>query len=152
MRDGSRALRRVPALLLAAALLIPSAGSTRAQHLSGPCDLHRWTDETVRHFSKRHIGCAVRSFGPVPGGKTRAICIAKRESGLIPDASSLTGDYLGLYQHAADHWEDRYVTWTKKRWKLPDKAVSGRTNAVVTIRMVHGAGGWRKAGWPITGC
>jgi hypothetical protein len=88
----------------------------------------------------------------VPGGSVRAICIAKRESDLIPDASSLTGRYLGLYQHAAKYWDKRYTTWTRTRWALPDKAISGRTNAIVTIRMVHAAHGWRAAGWPVFDC
>jgi hypothetical protein len=152
MRDGSRVLRGAAVALVGVALLVGSVGPARAQHVSGPCDLHRWKDEGIRHYSKRHIRCAVRSFGPVRGGSGRAICIAKRESGLIPYASSLTGKYLGLFQHAARYWEDRYTSWTKRRWELPDKAVSGRTNAVVTVRMVHAAGGWRKAGWPRSGC
>jgi hypothetical protein len=123
-----------------------------AHHEPGPCDLHRLTDETVEHFSTRQIRCAVRRFGPVPGGGRTAVCIARRESGLIPDATSLTAQYLGLYQHAAVYWDDRYVRWTRKAWELPESALEGRTNAVVTIRMVADAGGWRPAGWPRRGC
>lgn len=130
---------------LLATLLLPSPAP--AHHAEGPCDMHRMDGEGVRHFSKRLIRCAVRSFGPVGGGLETAICIARRESGLRPDASSQTGMYLGLYQHSAEYWPDRYDTWTLTRWDMPESALSGRTNAVVTIRMVSAAGSWRKAGW-----
>lgn len=109
--------------------------------------MHRMDDEGVQHFSKRLIRCAVRHFGPVSGGIKTAVCIAERESGLLPEAESPTGMYLGLYQHAAEYWPDRYRAWTRNRWEMPESALSGRTNAVVTIRMVSAAGGWRKAGW-----
>ena len=101
---------------------------------------------------KRKIRCAVDLFGPVPGDAARAICIAKRESGLIPTAESPTGMYLGLFQQSAKMWPDRYVQWTDPTWKLSEKATNGRTNAIVTIRMVHAAAGWKAAGWPSDGC
>ena len=109
-------------------------------------------DETIQHFMKRKIRCAVDRFGPVPGDAARAICIAKRESGLIPTAESPTGMYLGLFQQAAKMWPDRYVRWTDPAWQLSEKATNGRTNAIVTIRMVHAAGTWKAAGWPPHGC
>lgn len=114
--------------------------------------MHREADEGVRHFSKRLIRCAVERFGPVHGGEATAICIARRESGLWPDAESLTGMYLGLYQHSAEYWPARYETWTLKRWDLPDPALSGRTNAIVTVRMVEAAGSWLAAGWKRGDC
>ena len=42
--------------------------------------------------------------------------------------------------------------WTDPAWQLSDKATNGRTNAIVTIRMVHAAGTWKTAGWPPNGC
>lgn len=92
-------------------------------------------------------------FGPVPGGSTRAICIARRESGLDPSATSEpTGQYRGLYQHDRDYWSWRYDTYTLPAWELSRRALSGRTNAIVTIRMVVKAGTWRAAGWPPKEC
>jgi hypothetical protein len=123
-----------------------------ARHVPEVCRLHRHTGETIRHFSGRQISCAVDVFGPVRGGVERAVCIAKRESGLLPDAQSLTGQYLGLYQHAAVYWDWRYDTYTKPAWDLPTSALKGRTNAVVTIRMVAAAGSWKDAGWPRGDC
>lgn len=138
----------VAACLFAAATVVPASAS----HRDGPCGFHRRADEGIRHYSIRQIRCAVEVFGPVPGGADRAICIARRESRLRPDASSLTGMYLGLYQHAAEYWEWRYDTFTRRAWELPTSALRGRTNAIVAIRMVADAGTWRAAGWPRKDC
>jgi hypothetical protein len=138
-----------PALLiLTAALvvgLVPSAG---ARHRPGPCDIHLQPGETVVHHSKELIRCAVAKW-PVRGGAARAICIADRESGLIPTAESSGGDYLGLFQHMASAWEERYTSWTWPGWRLKDDALNGRSNAIVTIRMVN-ADGWGP--WGGLGC
>jgi hypothetical protein len=84
----------------------------------------------------------------VPGGRTRAICIARRESGLDPTATSEpTGRYRGLYQHDRDLWDRRYNTYTKPEWEVSTRALNGRTNSIVTIRMVFNAGSWKLAGW-----
>jgi hypothetical protein len=124
-----------------------------AHHLPGPCDFHRLDDESVRAFAKRRIVCAVERFGPVPGGSERAICIAQRESGLDPTTTSEpTGQYRGLYQHDRDYWPWRYDTYTLPAWELSPRALNGRTNAIVTIRMVVEAGSWWKAGWPPKEC
>ena len=103
----TRILSAVAALALAAVIVV--APPVSAHHRAGPCDADRQADETIQHFMKRKIRCAVDLFGPVPGGADRAICIADRESGLIPTASSPTGLYLGLYQHSAAAWPDRYA-------------------------------------------
>jgi hypothetical protein len=135
--------------LLAVPLVSPSPASASS---SGPCALSRATDETVQHFSKRQIRCAVADFGPLPGGVARAVCIARRESSLIPTAESTDGKYLGLFQHMAKAWKTRYKDYTKASWALPTSALKGRTNAIVTIRMVVALGGWKAAGWPAKGC
>jgi hypothetical protein len=138
-------------LLLAGVLLGPT--SAAAHHLPGPCDLHRLDGESDQAFSRRRITCAVERFGPVPGGSARAICIARRESGLDPSAtSSPTGRYRGLYQHDRDLWPARYDRYTLLAWELPRPALNGRTSAVVTIRMVVDHGTWRAAGWPPKEC
>jgi hypothetical protein len=140
------------ALVLALATAIFIAPPVSANRGVGPCDVERSADETIQHFMKRKIRCAVDRFGPVPGDAGRAICIAKRESGLIPTTESPTGMYLGLFQQSAKMWPDRYAKWTDPVWQLSEKATNGRTNAIVTIRMVHAAGTWKAAGWPSDGC
>ena len=148
----------MPKRFLAALVTLPlvlgvtAISPVGAQTGVGPCDLTRRAGESVGHFMKRRISCAVDTFGPVRGGAARAICIAKRESGLDPTASSATGKYLGLYQHSAKYWPNRYDAWTDPHWQLSDDALSGRTNAVVTVRMVHAAGGWAAAGWRVKAC
>jgi hypothetical protein len=149
--------RNTAARALLAGLLVAGAVGTTApalaHHRAGPCAFHREADETVQHFSKRRIVCAVERFGPVRGGARRAICIARRESGLIPTVTSEpTGRYRGLYQHDRTWWSWRYETYTRPAWELPNRALDGRTNAVVTIRMVVDIGTWRGAGWPRKDC
>jgi hypothetical protein len=124
-----------------------------AHHLAGPCDFHPLDGESVRHFARRRVVCAVELFGPIPGGARRAVCIARRESGLIPTATSEpTGQYRGLYQHDRDFWPARYQKYTLPAWELSPHALNGRTNAIVTIRMVFDAGTWWQAGWPPKDC
>lgn len=137
---------------LLAALALPATPAT-ARHRPGPCDFHRGADEKITHLMKRRISCAVDRFGPVPGGVTRAICIARRESGLDPTATSEpTGEYRGLYQHDRDYWRWRYDTYTMPRWKLSTRALNGRSNSIVAIRMVSDFGTWKRAGWPRREC
>ena len=135
--------------LLVGILAVPSA---LAKPGVGPCDVAQRTNETITHLMKRRITCAADRFGPVPGGATRAICIAKRESGLNPSASSPTGEYLGLFQQSSTYWPKRYKTWTQAAWQLSTNAKNGRSNSIVTLRMVHAAGGWKAAGWSPKGC
>lgn len=134
---------------LALSLPSPISGATRA---SGPCHLTRWTNESVRHFSRREIRCAVETLGPVKGGADRAVCIAARESNLLPGAQNPVGPYDGLYQHLESSWDGRYAKYTDPVWSLDPSPFNGRTNAVVTIRMVAAAGSWKSAGWPRRGC
>ncbi|TMK37472.1 MAG: hypothetical protein E6G58_01915 [Actinobacteria bacterium] len=149
--------RRVRTVLLVAVLvsstpmLVPPPAAA-GRHPDHPCELARRDGETVQHFSKRLIGCAVGAYGPVRGGTTRAICIARRESGLIPSATSPKRRYLGLYQHSATYWPWRFDTYTQPSWMLSSSALSGRSNAIVTVRMVHALGGWKHAGWPVKAC
>jgi len=147
---------RIVALLVTAAvalgpsLLTPAAD---AHLLAGPCALTPAQGETIEHLSAREIRCAVGLFGPVPGGAQRAICIARRESGLVPTAASRpSGMYVGLYQHLDAAWPGRLAAWTSPVWRLPSSPFSARTNAIVTIRMVEAVGRWRDAGWPVRGC
>ncbi|HZD18594.1 MAG TPA: hypothetical protein VE669_10680 [Actinomycetota bacterium] len=136
MRGPIRVLVSLGLVLSVAAPAVPAT----ADHRPGPCALDRTEDEGVRHWVRRLIRCAADEW-PVPGGARRAICIARAESHLNPKATSADGTYVGLYQHAADAWPDRYEAWTKRRWKLDDRPGNGRTNTIVTIRMVN-ANGW----------
>jgi hypothetical protein len=140
-------------VLLAVATVVLAATPAPTYQVPGPCGFVRLEGETIRHFSKRRISCAVARFGPVPGGAARAICIAKRESGLDPSATSEpTGQYRGLYQHDRGMWPDRYDDYTQPTWELSPRALNGRTNAIVTVRMVAKSGTWKGAGWPPKGC
>jgi hypothetical protein len=148
-----RARRLVVAVAVSVALtpVLPPTTAV-AQHRAGPCGLHAREGESTQDFSKRLIRCSIRRLGSVPGGAKRAICIAKRESGLIPTASSPTGKYLGLFQHARKYWPGRYDDHTEPQWELPTRAKHGRTNAIVTVRMVRHHGTWKDAGWRVKGC
>ena len=142
MRGSARLLAPVAASAVLALSLQASA-----HHREGPCDVHRRDDETVQQHSKRVIGCAVKRWS-VPGGAEKAICIADAESGLNPETRSAGGEYLGLFQHLAKEWPDRYREWTRESWELDETALSGRTNALVTARIVNaeGWGAWHGVG------
>ena len=126
--------RTLVSVLAMCALAVPA--TALAEHRPGPCHLHELEDETMRQFSKRLIRCAANRW-EVPGGADKAICIADAESGLNPDSRSARGAYLGLFQHSAEAWPDRYAEWTRPAWELDESALSGRTNAIVTMRMVN---------------
>ena len=142
MRGSARLLAPVAASAVLA-LSLPAS----AHHREGPCDVHRRDDETVQQHSKRVIRCAVKRWS-VPGGAEKAICIADAESELNPEARSADGVYLGLFQHPAKEWPDRYREWTRESWELDETALSGRTNAIVTARIVNaeGWGAWHGVG------
>lgn len=123
------------------------AGSIDAR-VPGPCALARSEGEAIQDLSIRLIECAATRW-PVEGGAEKAICIARRESGLIPTATSATGQYVGLFQHSAAAWPDRYAEWTRPAWGLKQSPLNGRTNAIVTIRMVS-SDGWGP--WSGLGC
>ena len=125
-----------------------TAGSVASAELRrGPCDLVRADDETVRLYSRRLIRCAAERW-EVPGGPRRAVCIAEAESHLDPEATSADGSYVGLFQHSAEAWPERYAAWTRPAWELDESPLSGRTNAIVTMRMVNaqGWGAWADVG------
>jgi hypothetical protein len=134
--------------LFAAASAIAGPLRGGAPRVPGPCALVRAAGEAIQDFSIRIITCAADRW-PVEGGAEKAICIAERESGLIPTASSATGMYVGLFQHSAADWPRRYDEWTKPVWQLKENPYNGRTNTIVTIRIAN-AEGW--AAWEGAGC
>jgi hypothetical protein len=143
---------------LAVALSLASASTASARPSepgtttpAGPCRVSRTSGEAVQRYARQLIACAATRW-VVPGGTKRAICIARRESGLVPTATSPGGHYLGLFQHSAKMWHARYERWAVPAWRLGTSALNGRTNAIVTLRMVHAARGWIAAGWPVGSC
>jgi hypothetical protein len=134
--------------LLAATPASAGLPRTTTPPAPGPCALVRSVDEVIQDFSIRIITCAADKW-PVEGGADKAICIARRESGLIPTASSPTGLYVGLFQHSAADWPRRYDQWTRASWQLKENPYNGRTNAIVTMRMAN-AQGW--GAWAGAGC
>jgi hypothetical protein len=68
------------------------------------------------------------------------LCIARRESGLLPWAESADGLNKGLFQQHVRWWASSYDTYTRRVWSLPRSILNGRTNAIVSIRMVHDIG------------
>ncbi len=124
-----------------------SAGAAEPR-VAGPCALVREDGEAIEDFATRIIQCAADKW-PVPGGAEKAICVAQRESGLNPAAMSPTGQYVGLFQHSAAAWPNRYAEWTRPSWQLKESPLNGRTNAIVTMRIVN-AEGW--AAWAGAGC
>jgi hypothetical protein len=126
----------------------PANAGAGESRVAGPCALVREAGEAIQDFSIRLIQCAVDRW-PVPGDAEKAICVAQRESGLIPTATSPTGEYVGLFQHSAADWPNRYAEWTRPSWQLKENPYNGRTNAIVTMRIVN-AEGW--AAWAGAGC
>ena len=124
---------------LVTALVFAIAPAASAQHSPGPCAFHREEDVTVRQHSRDQIDCAVGKWD-VPGGVAVALCIAKRESGLLPWAESGDGMNKGLFQQHVNYWDGNYDTYTRRAWDMPKRILSGRTNTVVSIRMAHDIG------------
>lgn len=139
----TRRTARTIAALLAVGIVLAAAPAASAGHANGPCDFHREDGVTVRQHSRDQIRCAVRRWS-VPGGSATALCIARRESGLLPWAESPDGLNKGLFQQHVDYWDGNYDTYTRRTWELSRRILSGRTNTVVSIRMAHeiGWGPW----------
>jgi hypothetical protein len=92
-----------------------------------------WRDG--RRQVKRLIRCSVRRWH-VPGGASKAITVARKESGFRPRAYNPAG-YKGIYQQSARYWRRR-----ARQFGFPDwSAFNGRANVMVSIQMAH-RGGW----------
>lgn len=102
----------------------------RFQHLENP----KWTTTEV----VKTIRAAVRRW-PVPGGSTKALSVARCESGLNERASN-GGDYLGVFQQSARYWPGRQNAYDSARWHLGERAFNARANIIVSVRMAHGSG------------
>jgi hypothetical protein len=133
-------MKRTIAAVLAL-IVIFGGGPAEAHHRPGPCPIH-WLQAWRKHRDvepiKDLIRCAAWRW-PVPGGPAFALDVAWCESRFRPNA--VNGRSQGLYQHVVDYWPGRYERWTYPRWRLYPSIWNARTQAIVTMRMVH-AGGW----------
>lgn len=144
MQRSQTVHRGVAGVVVATALMIAGSpalsGIALASHdRPGPCALTLEQGESVRANARQLIRCAVRRWS-VPGGQAVALCIAKRESGLIPWAESGDGLNKGLFQQHVNYWNANYDNYTAASWKLKHNILNGRTNAIVSIRMAHDIG------------
>jgi hypothetical protein len=147
-RSASHTARTI-VFLIAAGVSVSVGPAASAHHAPGPCDFHREEDVTVRQHSREQIRCAAARW-PVPGGVEVALCIAKRESGLLPWAESGNGLNKGLFQQHVNYWDGNYEGYTQRWWDLPRRILSGRTNTIVSIRMASDIG-WGPWGGPDCG-
>ncbi len=120
-------------------VLVPSTarGTTAEPHARTVskriCD-YEW--QRSRRQVRLLIECAARHWTS-PGGATKALEVARCESGLRPNAHNPAG-YAGVYQQAVRYWPER-----AERWGFPDRSVyNARANVIVSIRMANSAGGW----------
>ncbi len=133
---------RVMTVLFLTLTLMPMISTTaRAHHDPGPCDIH-WRRAYYDHGQTGPIAdlirCAVGRW-PVAGGVTKALSVARCESGLRPDADA--GVSEGLYQHVKTYWPARADRWLWPAWQIRPSIWNARAQAIVTMRMVH-AWGW----------
>jgi hypothetical protein len=134
--------RRFPAALILTAvlLLVPAASQAGATTGAGYAEVPRkicpidWRDGTFH--VKKLIRCAAARWN-VPGGASKALAIANRESNFHPRAYNSYSGAAGIYQHLRHYWPGRARTYGFRGWS----AFNARANIMVTMRMVH-RGGW----------
>ena len=83
---------------------------------------------------------SVSRFAGAPSGALAFTNSSMRESGLLPWAESADGLNKGLFQQHVRWWASSYDTYTRRAWSLPKGILNGRTNTIVSIRMVHDIG------------
>ena len=76
----------------------------------------------------------------MPGG-VGARCASLVARAACSWAASTDGMNKGLFQQPR-YWDVNFDLYTRPVWKLRPAIVSGRTNAIVSIRMAHDIG-WR---------
>lgn len=135
----SNAWRRALVGALAATTLLATpaqAVRTRDPVKDRVCDVD-WREG--KQQVKRLIRCAARRWR-VPGGVTKAIDVARCESGFDPRAYA--NGNAGVYQHRLIYWPARARTWG-----FPKASVyNGRANVIVSIRMAA------RFGWDAWSC
>lgn len=139
-------MRKFAAAIVVAVLLVVPGSPVQAHHRPGPCSIH-WLREWREHRNvepiRSLVKCAARRW-PVPGGVRKALAVASCESHFEPDAYG--NGNAGVYQHRLRYWPGRYDDFTYPSWRLFESAYNGRTNVIVTMRMVHryGWGPWEE--------
>jgi hypothetical protein len=109
----------------------PVAHPHRHRRRICPIDWHRGPA-----FVASLIRCAARHWH-VPGGPTKALSIAWRESHFVATAYNPSGAE-GIYQHMRQYWPMR-----ARVFGFPNRsAFNARANVIVTMRMVRAIGGW----------
>ena len=130
----------VALLLTALLLIVPAASATAASQEARyswvppkicPVD---WREGTWH--VKKLIRCAAQHWG-VPGGVTKALYIANRESHFDPNAYNSYSGAKGIYQHLNRYWPGRAYAYGFKGYS----AFNARANIIVTMRMV------KRYGW-----
>lgn len=139
--------RRFPAALVLTAMLliVPAASATAADQVARTstisnrvCPIAWW--RSTWHV-KRLIRCSAHHWG-VPGGATKALSIARRESRFHPGAYNAYSGASGIYQHLRRYWPGRASTWGFSGWS----AFNARANIMVTMRWVHRLRSWHPWG------
>jgi hypothetical protein len=133
--------RRFPAALFLTVMLlvVPIATTTAADasYREVPrriCPID-WREGTWH--VKKLIRCAAHRWS-VPGGASKALYIANRESHFNPGAYNSYSGASGIYQHLRRYWPGRASTFGFRDWS----AFNARANIIVTMRMVHRLGSW----------
>jgi hypothetical protein len=95
----------------------------------------RFNDAEVRDT----IRCAARAFGV---SVTKSLNVAWCESKYKTDAYN-SGGYAGVYQQSIRYWPPRQNAYDpgRGRWDIRESVRNGRSNVLVSIRMVR-RGGW----------
>jgi hypothetical protein len=129
---------------LAASLVTPAAAADRfetARYRTKTYRFDRWSREEVKWTIR-----AAEDAMPVPGGLSKALDVARCESGLYARARSASGTYLGVYQHAKHYWDGRVAAYRRAHGGALDIRAgagpySARANVLVTMWMAH-RDGW----------
>ena len=133
--------RRFPAALVVSIVLLSVPAASSAAFESGsyervPRKLCPIDWRQGRFQVKKLIRCAEARWA-VPGGASKALSIANRESNFRPTAYNSYSGAAGIYQHLRRYWPGRATDYGFKG----RSAFNGRANIMVTMRMVH-RGGW----------
>lgn len=134
--------RRFPAALLLAAMLtmLPTAslmGAAQAREADVPRKICRIDWRKGQWHVKKLIRCAENRWS-VPGGASKALYVANRESNYRPKAYNSSSGASGVFQHLRRYWPGRADTFGFDGWS----AFNARANIMVTMRMVHRMGSW----------
>lgn len=114
--------------------LAPAAASGEAQEVPERVCNYDWREG--RWHIIQLIRCAAHRWDS-PGGRDKAVAVARCESNLRPRAYNPNG-YAGLYQQATRYWSGRADLYGQ-----PDRSVyNARANIIVSVRMARSIRSW----------